>query len=79
MAKTAILFPGQGAQHVGMGRDIAEASRAAAEVFEQADQQLGIALSELCFNGPADRLNATDISQPAIFVTSVAIWKELRK
>ena len=78
MAKTAILFPGQGAQHVGMGRDIAEAFDAAAEVFEQGDQQLGIALSELCFNGPADRLNATDISQPAIFVTSVAIWEALR-
>ncbi|HUW83718.1 MAG TPA: ACP S-malonyltransferase [Phycisphaerae bacterium] len=78
MAKTAILFPGQGAQHVGMGRDIAEASDAAAKVFEQADQQLGIALSELCFNGPAERLDATDISQPAIFVTSVAIWEALR-
>ncbi len=78
MAKTAILFPGQGAQHVGMGRDIAEAFDVAAKVFEQADSQLGISLSELCFNGPADRLNATDISQPAIFVTSVAIWEALR-
>jgi [acyl-carrier-protein] S-malonyltransferase len=78
MAKTAILFPGQGAQHVGMGRDIAEAFDAAAEVFERVDQQLGMSLSELCFHGPADRLNATDISQPAIFVTSVAIWEALR-
>jgi len=78
MAKTAILFPGQGAQRVGMARDIAETFRAAADVFEQADQQLGMALSELCFNGPADRLNATDISQPAIFVTSVAIWEALK-
>jgi len=78
MAKTAILFPGQGAQYVGMGHDIAEASEEAAEVFRQADQQLGVALSDLCFHGPGERLNATDISQPAIFVTSVAIWEALR-
>ncbi len=77
MSKTAIIFPGQGAQVVGMGKDVAEASPAARRVFEDADKILGINLSDLCFGGPADRLNATDMSQPAIFVTSVAIWRTL--
>ena len=71
MSKTAIIFPGQGAQVVGMGKDVAQASQAAREVFEQADKTIGFKLSELCFEGPAERLNATDVSQPAIFVTSV--------
>ena len=77
LSKTAIIFPGQGAQTVGMGKDIAEASQAARGVFDDADRILGTDLSDLCFNGPADRLNATDMSQPAIFVTSVAIWRAL--
>jgi [acyl-carrier-protein] S-malonyltransferase len=68
----AFLFPGQGAQQVGMMADLAEASLAAREVFDRADAQLGYSLSELCFNGPARRLNATDVSQPAIFVCSAA-------
>lgn len=69
----AILFPGQGSQLVGMGRDFAEISPIAAETFSQADEILGFDLSSICFNGPAERLAATDIQQPAIFVTSVAI------
>ncbi len=69
----AILFPGQGSQLVGMGRDFAEISPIAAETFSQADEILGFELSSICFNGPAERLEATDIQQPAIFVTSVAI------
>lgn len=77
MDKTAILFPGQGAQVVGMGRDVAEVSDAARQVYSDADRILGFQLSELCFEGPAERLNATDMSQPAIFVTSVAIWRAL--
>ncbi|RIK69654.1 MAG: malonyl CoA-acyl carrier protein transacylase, partial [Planctomycetota bacterium] len=77
MSKTAIIFPGQGAQQVGMGKDIAEASSEARAVFEQADDLLKLPLSRLCFDGPADRLNATDMSQPAIFVTSVAIWRAM--
>jgi [acyl-carrier-protein] S-malonyltransferase len=60
-----------------MGQDVAQAHKAAAEVFEQANRLLGFDLAALCFAGPADRLNATDISQPAIFVTSVAIWRAL--
>ena len=77
MSKTAVLFPGQGAQVVGMGKDVAEVSEAARQVYAEADRILDFGLTELCFEGPAERLNATDMSQPAIFVTSVAIWKAL--
>ncbi|MFQ5501025.1 MAG: ACP S-malonyltransferase [Phycisphaerae bacterium] len=79
MSKTAILFPGQGAQTVGMGRDFAEFSEAARKTFADADEILETDLTRVCFEGPADRLNATDCSQPAIFVTSVAIWRALEE
>lgn len=75
MARHAAIFPGQGAQLVGMGRDVAERFPAAAEVFARGDTVLGFELSKLCFDGPAERLNTTDIQQPAIFVTSVAIYQ----
>ena len=68
----AFLFPGQGAQQVGMMADLAEASPAAKRIFKRADEQLGFALSELCFAGPEARLDATDVSQPAIFTCSAA-------
>jgi [acyl-carrier-protein] S-malonyltransferase len=58
-----------------MGRDVAEAHAAARDTFAQADALLGFALSDLCFNGPAERLNTTEIQQPAIFVTSVALFR----
>lgn len=77
MGRTAVIFPGQGAQAVGMGKDVAAVSEAARRVFDQADAALGYKLSSICFDGPAERLNATNISQPAIFVTSVAIWRAL--
>jgi len=73
--KHAAIFPGQGAQLVGMGKDVAEQYTAAADTFVQADDTLGFKLSELCFEGPAERLSATDIQQPAIFTTSVAIFR----
>ncbi|MGE0481076.1 MAG: ACP S-malonyltransferase [Phycisphaerae bacterium] len=75
MTTHAAIFPGQGSQLVGMGRDVAAAFPAAADVFRAADDVLGFGLSTLCFEGPADRLNATDIQQPAIFATSVALYR----
>jgi [acyl-carrier-protein] S-malonyltransferase len=70
--RTAFLFPGQGAQQVGMMADLAEASPAARRVFDQADAILGYPLSQVCFGGPAERLDATDVSQPAILACSAA-------
>lgn len=75
MTISAAIFPGQGAQEVGMGRDVADACPAAADTFAQADAILGFPLSTLCFEGPAERLNATDAQQPAIFTTSVALFR----
>jgi [acyl-carrier-protein] S-malonyltransferase len=72
--QTYILCPGQGAQQVGMGKDYFEQHAPAKKVFQKADEILGFSLSSLCFQGPEDRLNQTDISQPAIFVTSVACF-----
>lgn len=79
MGKTAIIFPGQGAQVVGMGKDVAAAYEVARETFDLANRILGFDLASICFDGPAERLDATDVSQPAIFVTSVAIWRVLEK
>ncbi|MBN1803829.1 MAG: ACP S-malonyltransferase [Sedimentisphaerales bacterium] len=76
--KTAFLFPGQGAQFVGMGADIAQAFPAAAETYEKANEIVGFDLRKLCFEGPDGQLNTTTISQPAIFATSVAILEVLR-
>jgi len=76
--KTAFLFPGQGAQVVGMGAEISQMFGAAAEIFAKADAIVGFDLSSICFEGPAERLNTTTISQPAIFVTSVAMLEVLR-
>ena len=76
--KTAFLFPGQGAQAVGMGADIAHAFPAAAQIFQKANSIVGFDLSQICFEGPADKLNTTTISQPAIFATSAAILEVLR-
>jgi [acyl-carrier-protein] S-malonyltransferase len=77
MSKTAFIFPGQGSQVVGMGKDVAESSDAARRTFEEANDILGFDLAGVCFDGPADALEATDNQQPAILVTSVAIWRAL--
>jgi [acyl-carrier-protein] S-malonyltransferase len=79
VSKIAFLFPGQGAQAVGMGQKLAESLPAAKKLFDEANAILGFDLAEICFRGPAERLNATDISQPAIFVTSLAALEQLRK
>jgi [acyl-carrier-protein] S-malonyltransferase len=76
--KTALLFPGQGAQHVGMGKDLAEKYPEAQQVFEKADKLLGFKLSRLCFEGPEDELNRTDVSQPAILTHSWAVVASLK-
>ena len=72
---TAWLFPGQGAQTVGMGRDLYDAVPEARAVFEEADDALGRSLSNIIFNGPDDVLRQTVNTQPAILVTSLAAWR----
>ena len=76
--KTAFLFPGQGAQVVAMGADIAEAYPVAADIFEKANEIVGCDLKSICFEGPQEKLDSTMISQPAIFTTSAAILQVLR-
>jgi [acyl-carrier-protein] S-malonyltransferase len=75
----ALLFPGQGSQEVGMGRDAAEASPAARQVFALADDVLGFALSRLCFDGPEEQLRRTELQQPAILATSIALLRALEE
>jgi [acyl-carrier-protein] S-malonyltransferase len=77
--QTAILFAGQGAQFVGMGRDLAEAFPAAREVFEAADRVLGRSISGLCFDGPEDKLNRTQNAQPAILAVGLACLRALEE
>ena len=73
----AYVFPGQGSQYAGMGRDLAEKFPAARQVFEEADNALGFELSELCFNGPAEQLQLTENTQPAILTVSVAALRAM--
>jgi [acyl-carrier-protein] S-malonyltransferase len=75
----ALVFPGQGSQYVGMGSNLAEHSPAARRVFDEADETLGLALSELCFQGPEDQLRDTINAQPAILAVSVASLAALRE
>ncbi len=75
--KTAILFPGQGSQRVGMGRDLALEFDVARRTYEEADDVLGFSLSKLCFEGPEDELTLTRFTQPAILTTSIAVFRAL--
>ena len=72
------MFPGQGSQQVGMGRELAAMFPVAKETFDEADEALGYKLSQLCFEGPEDQLKLTEITQPAILTTSVAAWRVLQ-
>ena len=76
--RLAFLFPGQGSQSVGMGRDLAENFSEAREAFEEADEALGFSLASLCFEGPEDKLRLTEFTQPAIVTASVAAERVLR-
>lgn len=73
----ALLFPGQGSQAVGMGKDLAEKYPIARRTFEEADDALGYKLSQLCFEGPEDQLRLTEITQPAILTVSIAALRAL--
>jgi [acyl-carrier-protein] S-malonyltransferase len=75
--KIAFLFPGQGSQAVGMGRDLSERFAVARATFDEADQALGFSLSRLCFEGPEDQLRLTENTQPAILTVSVAAHRVL--
>ncbi|MBX5436261.1 MAG: ACP S-malonyltransferase [Alicyclobacillaceae bacterium] len=77
MVKVALVFPGQGAQYVGMGRELYGRYEAARAVFDEADRVLGYPLSQLCFEGPEDTLRVTYHTQPALLVASVAAYRVL--
>jgi len=74
---TAFLFPGQGSQFVGMGRELVEREPAARALFDEADARLGFPLSRLCFEGPEEALTDTSVQQPALYTTSLAAWAVL--
>ncbi len=76
--KVALLFPGQGSQETGMGKDAFEKYDEARRVFEMADKALGFSMQKLCFEGPDEALKLTENTQPAILTTSIALWEVLR-
>lgn len=76
--KTVYIFPGQGAQYVGMGKEIAEQYPQASSLFERANDILGYDLRHVCFEGPEEKLNMTELSQPAIFVVSAALLEVIQ-
>jgi [acyl-carrier-protein] S-malonyltransferase len=77
--ETVLLFPGQGSQKPGMGRDLAEAFSQARDAFAEVDEALGISLSSLCFDGPADELTLTHNAQPALLTHGAAVWAVVRE
>ena len=77
MTSIAFLFPGQGSQAVGMGKELADHHPVARQTFEEADEALGYKLSQLCFEGPEEKLRLTESTQPAILTASIAAWRIL--
>jgi [acyl-carrier-protein] S-malonyltransferase len=77
--KTAFLFPGQGSQYAGMGKSLAEKFAIARETFAEADAALGFPISKLCFEGPAEALQLTENTQPALLTVSIAAFRVLRE
>src|SRR5467141_887809 len=77
--RVAFLFPGQGSQSVGMGKDLADKFSVARQTFDEADDALGVKISQLCFEGPEDELRLTENTQPAILTVSVAAWRVLQE
>jgi len=78
MSKRAFIFPGQGSQYAGMGKDLADNFKVAKDSFNEADDALGFKLSSLCFNGPEDELKLTMNTQPAILATSIAALRVIQ-
>jgi [acyl-carrier-protein] S-malonyltransferase len=77
--KLAVLFPGQGSQACGMGKELAERYPIARQTFEEADDALGYKLSQTCFEGPEDKLRMTEVTQPAILTASIAAWRVVKE
>jgi [acyl-carrier-protein] S-malonyltransferase len=79
ISSIAFLFPGQGSQAVGMGKEFSDNYEVARRTFEEADETLGYRLSEVCFEGPEEKLKLTEVTQPAILTASVAAWRVLQE
>lgn len=79
MGKKAFVFPGQASQYAGMGKDLFDKFAASKHIFEEADNTLGFSISDICFNGPEERLKMTEITQPAILTVSVAAFAALQQ